>query len=259
MKSIADTYGTKPIIMTEFCPMLDEPREEDMLGLAHIMQIGFTDGKLGGYVAWQLFYGYHAQMIGVCPGAGWDLTGDGRYVCEGKEIKIFPEYHAMRHYSKFVNPGWKVIGATSDNSNLYTVAFRSANGDSITVVAINKSSATELSIPLDNYTAHYAVQSVENGDKSKEISPTETISAPAKSITTVVFLSDTPNSIRTPVASNLANDQNATAKVFDLNGNLVWSGLKGQALNADGTLRLNLRQGMYLIKTKDTTAKAIKK
>ena len=259
MKSIADTYGTKPIIMTEFCPMLDEPREEDMLGLAHIMQIGFTDGKLGGYVAWQLFYGYHAQMIGVCPGAGWDLTGDGRYVCEGKEIKIFPEYHAMRHYSKFVNPGWKVIGATSDNSNLYTVAFRSANGDSITVVAINKSSATELSIPLDNYTAHYAVQSVENGDKSKEISPTETISAPAKSITTVVFLSDTPNSIRTPAASNLVNDQNATAKVFDLNGNLVWSGLKGQALNADGTLRLNLRQGMYLVKTNASTIKAVKK
>ena len=258
MKSIADTYGTKPILMTEFCPMLDEPREEDMLGLAHIMQIGFTDGKLGGYIAWQLFYGYHAQMIGVCPGAGWDLTGDGRYVCEGKEIKIFPEYHAMRHYSKFVNPGWKVIGATSDNSNLYTVAFRSANGDSITVVAINKSAATELSIPVDNYTAIHVVQSVENGDKSKEIAPQETISLPAKSITTVVFFSDTPSSIRTPVASNLIDDQNATAKVFDLNGNLVWSGLKGQALNADGTFRLNLRQGMYLVKTKNATMKAVK-
>jgi hypothetical protein len=222
------------------------------------MQIGFTDGQLGGYVAWQLFYGYHAQMIGVCPGAGWDLTGDGRYVCEGKEIKIFPEYHAMRHYSKFVNPGWKVIGATSDNRNLHTVAFQSANGDSITVVAINKSAATELSIPVDNYTAIYAIQSVENGDKSKEIAPQETISLPAKSITTVVFFSDTPSSIRTPVASNLIDDQNATAKVFDLNGNLVWSGLKNQAMNDDGTLRLNLRQGMYLVKTKNATMKAVK-
>ena len=259
MKSIADAYGTKPIIMTEFCPMLDEPREEDMLGLAHIMQVGFTDGKLGGYIAWQLFYGYHAQMIGVCPGAGWDLTGEGKYVCKGKEIKIFPEYHAMRHYSKFVNPGWKVISSTSDNSNLYTVAFRSANGDSITVVAINKSSATELDIPIDNYTAIYAVQSVENGDKSKEISPKESIPAPAKSITTVVFLSDTPTGIRTPVASGLINDMNATAKVFDMNGNLVWTGLKNQALNTDGSLRLNLRQGMYLVKTKSSTVKAIKK
>ena len=198
-------------------------------------------------------------MIGVCPGAGWDLTGEGKYVCEGKEIKIFPEYHAMRHYSKFVNPGWKVISSTSDNSNLYTVAFRSANGDSITVVAINKSAATELNIPIDNYTALYAVQSVENGDKSKEISPKESIPAPAKSITTVVFLSDTPNSIRTPAASNLVNDQNATAKVFDLNGNLVWNGSKGQAMNADGTLRLNLRQGMYLVKTNASTIKAVKK
>ncbi|MBR2272094.1 MAG: T9SS type A sorting domain-containing protein, partial [Fibrobacter sp.] len=60
-------------------------------------------------------------------------------------------------------------------------------------------------------------------------------------------------------ASNLVNDQNATAKVFDLNGNLVWSGLKGQALNADGTLRLNLRQGMYLVKTNASTIKAVKK
>ena len=104
-----------------------------------------------------------------------------------------------------------------------------------------------------------AFQSVENGDKSKEISPKGSIPAPAKSITTVVFLSDTPNSIRTPAASNLVNDQNTTAKVFDLNGNLVWSGNKDQALNADGTLRLNLRQGMYLVKTKNATMKTIKK
>ena len=254
MKAIATSYGSdaRPIIMTEFCSMAENGKEEYMTGLAHIMQVGFTDGKLNGYIAWELFWGEgKGQLIGVCT-KGWGS-------CTEDQINISPEYHAMRHYSKFVNPGWKVISSTSDNSNLYTVAFRSANGDSITVVAINKSAATELNIPIDNYTALYAVQSVENGDKSKEISPKESIPAPAKSITTVVFLSDTPNSIRTPAASNLVNDQNATAKVFDLNGNLVWSGLKGQALNADGTLRLNLRQGMYLIKTKDTTAKAIKK
>ena len=57
----------------------------------------------------------------------------------------------------------------------------------------------------------------------------------------------------------VANDRFAPAKVFDLNGNLVWSGIKGQALNADGTLRLDLRQGMYLVKTNSSTVKAIKK
>ncbi len=288
MKKIADAYGTKPIIMTEFCSMLDEPREQDMLGLAHIMQIGFTDGKLGGYIAWELFWGYHGQMIGVCPGAGWDLNGQNKYVCESAGFKIFPEYHAMRHYSKFVNPGWKVIDSQSDTQNLHTVAFRSANGDSITVVAINKASASDLTISIDGYSPLYAVQSVEGGDKSKEITAGTTVSAPAKSITTVVFVSSTkkeengnkessgnkepsgkttddstpnrgPAAIYAPVASGLVNDQNTVARVFDLNGNLLWVGAKNQALNADGTLRLDIRQGMYIMKTKASSVKVLKK
>ena len=260
MKAIADVYGKgdKPIIMTEFCPMLDEPREEDMLGLAHIMQIGFTDGHLSGYIAWQLFWGYHAQLIGVCPGAGWDLDGSGRYVCEAAEIKIFPEYHAMRHYSKFVNPGWYVVGSTTDGNDLHTVAFRSADGDSLTVVAINKASATSLNFAVEGYDPVYAIQSSENGDKSKPVTAAASLDAPAKSITTVVFKSNSSNGIKS-LRTNFASDMNATAKIFDLNGNLVWTGLKAQALNADGTIHLNLRQGMYLVKTKTTTVKAIRK
>ena len=260
MSAIASSYGGKgkPIVMTEFCPMLDEPREQDMLGLAHIMQTGFTDGQLSGYIAWQLFWGYHAQLIGVCPGAGWDLDGSGRYVCEAAEVKIFPEYHAMRHYSKFVNPGWSVVSSTTDGSDLYTVAFRSADSDSVTVVAINKASAAaSLNFTVDGFTPAYAIQSVEGGDKSKPVTAAATLEAPAKSITTVVFTSST-TAIKN-LRADLASDMNATAKIFDLNGNLVWIGLKNAAMNADGTLRLNIRQGMYLVKTKSSTIKAMKK
>ncbi|WP_407443060.1 glycosyl hydrolase [Fibrobacter sp.] len=191
MKAIADVYGKneKPIFMTEFCPMLDEPREEDMVGLAHIMQIGFTDGRLGGYIAWQLFYGYHGQFIGVCPGAGWDLTGDGRYVCKEKEIKIFPEYHAMRHYSKFVNPGWSVVSASTEDANLKTVAFKSENADSISVVIVN-TGKTEVKLDnpsIEGYGVATAVQSKENGIKSKNITVASCTVLPARSITTLVY------------------------------------------------------------------------
>ena len=41
-------------------------------------------------------------------------------------------------------------------------------------------------------------------------------------------------------------------------GNLLWSGIKSQALNADGTLRLDLKKGMYIVKTKATTVKTVK-
>ena len=35
-----------------------------------------------------------------------------------------------------------------------------------------------------------------------------------------------------------------------MNGNLLWTGIKSQALDVSGKLRLNLRKGMYLVKTK---------
>jgi len=441
MKAIGDAYGTgdKPIIMTEFCPMLDEPRESDMVGLAHIMQIGFTDGRLSGYIAWQLFWGYHSQMIGICPGAGWDLTGEGKYVCEDKEVKIFPEYHALRHYSKFVNPGARVISTTTPEANLKTVAFLSASGDSISTVIVNTGS-TE--IKLDNpaitgYGIVAAIQSKENGFKSKNITVSSCTVLPARSITTLVYkkgataptattctdettdpnyeepvvtptadvvivdysqttdvstwnaVSDKLSAVtyesatldgitgyasvplagceqadescgyqsqllnisteasealkncselvitmRSQESANayvnvgaaagsswidyqygraasaskwsettvslekegdngstaltfnsdasgiyiakivatgcsttgiapkpkfIASDMNRQAKVFDLNGNLLWSGVKSEALNEDGTLRLELRQGMYIVKTNASIVKAVKK
>lgn len=445
MTAIAQSVGAsgKPIIMTEFCPMEDEPREEDMVGLAHIMQVGFTDGSLNGYIAWELFYGYHSQMVGVCPGSGWDLTGEGKYVCEGTEIKIFPEYHAMRHYSKFVNPGWKVISATTTEANLKTVAFASATGDSASVIIVNTGkTSVELTNPtLAGMGIVTAVQSKENGLKSKNITASSCTVLPARSITTLVYkkgaaapaattckdeTSDASyeepvivpsedivivdyskttdvttwvamNEKLSPVSYSTAaldgvtgyatvplagcdqadttgactymdqlfnvgtegakalksceklvitmrsttsenayvnvgganndkwidyeygklasgskwsetavklekeggngstalhfnsnaegihiakivatgcttkstaiqqsykfklSDNNMAAKLFDVNGNLLWSGIKSQAINADGTLRLNVRQGMYLLKTKAGTVRAIKK
>ena len=428
MSAIAKSYGSdsKPIIMTEFCTMEDTVREQDMLGLAHIMQVGFTSGKLNAYIAWELFWGeQNGQLIGVCPGSGW--SG-----CTEAKLYINPEYHAMRHYSKFVNPGWRVVSSTADGSNIYAVAFRSADCDSISVIAINKGSSQNLNFSVNGYNPVYAVQSTESGEKSKTVTAGAIIDAPAKSITTVVFTTDNtaalqcedspiddpyvdPNKnfgdslvivdyskessaagwtsdetlgavtfegsfVKVPLAgcaqddcgyqhalfklpdevavkdplsvckelvftmqsidaedasvniggaggstwtsyqygntapagswaevsvpldnevdstgapfgstqlsfnsdnagiyiakivatgcgsdairgmrTNFAkSDLNKEAKVFDLNGNLLWTGIKGQALNADGTLRLDLNKGMYIVKTKASTMKAAK-
>ena len=425
---------SKPIIMTEFCTMQDAVREQDMLGLAHIMQVGFTSGKLNGYIAWELFWGQqNGQLIGVCPGSGWSN-------CTEAKLYINPEYHAMRHYSKFVNPGWRVVSSTADGSDVYAVAFRSADCDSISVVAINKGSAQNLNFSVNGYNPVYAVQSTESSEKSKTVTAGAIIDAPAKSITTVVFTTsntaalqcedspiedpyEDPNKnfgdslvivdyanetsaagwksdetlgavtfettalggiskyvkiplagcaqdecgyqhalftlpdevaikspltvckelvftmrsidaedasvniggaggstwssyqygntapagswaeVSVPLTNEIdstgapfgstqlsfnsdnaglyiakivatgcggtdaikgihthfaANDMNESAKVFDMNGNLLWTGIKSQALDMSGKLRLNLRKGMYLVKTKTSTVKAVK-
>ena len=264
MKAIGDAYGSKPIIMTEFCPMLDEPREEDMIGLARIMQIGFTDGRLSGYIAWQLFWGYHGQMIGVCPGAGWDLDGSGKYVCQQKGFTIYPEYHAMRHYSKFVNPGWYVVPATvSGSESLHAVAFRSKNGkDSVTVVVINDgTSAVSLDAPaiqLENMSVT-VVQSVENGEKSKNIAAAQTYSLPGRSITTLLYKNEkpTPSSgddackdcgMSIPLVDRVLKlSVPATVQLFDMLGRPVF-----QAQGVSGEILFSgLPSGAYVLRVND--------
>ena len=268
MEGIMTQYlsSTKPIIMTEFCSMSENGKEEYMIGLAHIMQVGFTSGGIAGYIAWELFWGEgKGQLIGVCT-KGWGS-------CSEDQIVISPEYHAMRHYSKFVNPGWYVVPAlVSDANNLYAVAFRNENGkDSVTVVVINEgSSAVSLDAPKIQYNQVLAmgkteekwapitvVQSVENGDKSKVIATADTYSLPAKSITTFVYKNE--NSSAISLATNtrglgvflsdrtLMVGASATVQLFDMQGRPVY-----QVQGVSGTVSLaNLATGSYILRVKD--------
>ncbi|MCF0224607.1 MAG: glycosyl hydrolase [Fibrobacter sp.] len=193
MSTIGSKYGSdeKPLIMTEFCTMEDNIRESDMVGLAHIIQVGFTSGNLNGYIAWELFWGEgKGQLIGVCT-AGWGS-------CQEDQITIEPEYHAMRHYSKFVNPGSRVVASTSDDKDVKVVAFRSVACDSLTIVAINTStSAKTMNAPaVGGYSAVSVAQSVENGNKSAVVPPSVSYDMPARSIMTFVYTNDGSTSLQ---------------------------------------------------------------
>ena len=177
-------------------------------------------------------------------------------------ITISPEYHAMRHYSKFVNPGWSVVNATvTDATNLYVVAFRSPDEDSLTVVAVNSNSAATSLTSLDvkNYKAIDAVQSVENGEKSKKIATANSYTLPAKSITTFVFSGESNRVIPAEIHLN-PNAMNQISQVFDLQGNLLWTGKLTNAELTDGVLHLqNLNAGLYLVRHGSKTITAVKR
>ena len=55
------------------------------------------------------------------------------------------------------------------------------------------------------------------------------------------------------------NDGKMQAMIFDMNGNLVWKGMKSEALNENGTLKPSIRQGAYILKTKNNAQRVIKK
>ncbi len=186
MTAIASSYSAKPIIMSEFCTMRDTVQTTDLVGLARIMQIGFTAGDLAAYINWELLWGgKQGQMIGVCPGNGWGST------CTAAEFTVNPEYHAMRHYSKFVGPGWTRIDASTDadSSVLQTVAFTNSAKDSVTQIVINSSTtaAQTLTYSPAGYGLIYAVQSNENGKKSQPLTLSTSVVLPRRSVTTLVF------------------------------------------------------------------------
>lgn len=253
MSKIATSYGSdeKPLIMTEFCTMSENDKEEYMTGLAHVMQVGFTAGKLNGYIAWELLWGEgKGQLIGVCT-KGWGS-------CTEDQIVISPEYHALRHFSKFVNPGWKVIESeVSESSNLYPVAFMSSNGDSLTVVVINENSSSEnLSANIEGFGAIYAVQSVENGVKSQEILASSELALPGNSVTTIVYRKD-----GAALRSNVNfKPLSGKAQVYDLLGNLVWSGILTDRELSNGNLQLqDLNPGVYLVRSSMGIVRQVKR
>ncbi len=59
-------------------------------------------------------------------------------------------YHAMRHYSRFTDPGWLRVGATSDSEGVLASAWLSPDGDALTVVLVNPvSEDAEVAIELE--------------------------------------------------------------------------------------------------------------
>ncbi len=180
-KTLSAAYTGKPWMMSEYCPMRTH-QERDMLALARLMINGFVYGNLSAYINWELAWGDGGQMVQV--NNPWTT----------KTWSVNAEYHAMRHFSKFVNPGWtRVTSTANDTTKLRTVAFLSSGSDSLTVIAVNvSSSAQTLTLSTGSFSGTGEVwQSQVNGSKSVKLSSdgTGSISLPDSSITTIALVS----------------------------------------------------------------------
>ncbi len=199
LQTLTSTYPGKSWMMSEYCPMRSSV-ELDMLTLAQLMYNLLVYGNASSYINWELYWGDEGQMIQVYN--PWNTGTFG----------IGPEYHAMRHFSKFTGPGWYRVGATSDQSDLKSVAFLSSGGDSLTLVAINQGNST---ISMDFAATGYSQvidswQSVVNGVKSSRLNLSGTAtnaSLPAQSITTIVLY----NNSGTPPSSSSAASSSSTS------------------------------------------------
>ena len=174
-------YNDKPLWMTEYCRLSDDPTFDQAVNLAWHIHNFLIEMRASAYVHFPLFRSASISNGGMI---NFD-TATNTYVFRDL-------YYFFKHYSYFTDPGWSVVGATNNSGNLRVTAFKDPAGRALTVVILNKSNSTE-TFPLkvigfvpvssrvfrSSATEHWAAQPA--------ISPDEDLSVPPLSIVTIAF------------------------------------------------------------------------
>ena len=173
LTKIGNEYNDRPRIMTEYSDAMD----------------WFTTGR---------FINYNMIYAGAASYIYWELMWDGSgtpmiAVDAAGNYEVTPFYYLIKHFSKFIDAGYKRVEATSTKSFLETSAYINPAGNKMTVLIIN-SSTNPTDLDLDflgiNVSNMKTYQSIENDTdlfvERTNLNPLEALNIPSKSITTVV-------------------------------------------------------------------------
>jgi glucuronoarabinoxylan endo-1,4-beta-xylanase len=121
----------KPLLQTEFSkggPFV----WTDAMNLAILMHNALTIEEVSAYLYWELFWVSPSGLVSV------STTG----------YTINPVYYAMKHFSKFTDPGWQRIDANTTSSDLRISAYKDPCEPNATIVVINTSTTTDVNLTL---------------------------------------------------------------------------------------------------------------
>jgi glucuronoarabinoxylan endo-1,4-beta-xylanase len=125
-------YNNKPVWMTEYCRLSDVPTFDHAVNLAWHIHNFLVEMRASAYVHFPLF-----RAASISPG------GMVNFDPATNQYEFRDLYYFFKHYSYFTDPGWSVLGVANTSGNLRVTAFKDPDGHKLTVVILNKSSATE--------------------------------------------------------------------------------------------------------------------
>ncbi len=128
MNQIRNSHGERPNWMTEF-----SKADFDWIQTARIIHNHVTEANAAAYVYWKL--------------AWTDADGDDYMIgltnTDFSSYTIGPHYYTLKHFAKHVDRGDTRIEVGGSTADIKVSGYLSADGNSITLVAINKSSSAE--------------------------------------------------------------------------------------------------------------------
>ena len=179
MQNYADNYGYKPLFMTEYIANGTPTFEHALLLAQHIHNCLVYEGVTS-YYHWTLFRnGSYATggMVNLTPGGGYEV----------RDL-----YWFFKHYAYFTDPNWYRVRASANSSNLLVTAFKNPDCNELTIVILNRADDSEtLTLTLNNFLPNlndsevYRSSSTEHWLYSGEFNPSEALTLPAQSITTI--------------------------------------------------------------------------
>jgi hypothetical protein len=159
--------------------------------------------------------------------------------------------YASKHYFQFVRENYKMIECNSSLAGIWSTAFKSPDGATVSIVLINAGSAsTSVSIAGSGLPAQFDRYESGNGKTCFKQSPVTvgaTMSLPANSVTTLSNLT-----VRTTAAPRAQSAQSIAARVagqqslYTMDGRLVGRARQpGEASNELGKSGARLATGTY--------------
>lgn len=198
-QNIVRQVGNKSIMMTENCSY-HPAVPEDAVNIAHFISNSFRYANATVYLHWALLWGYaDADELKKggdgCIAVEWPWSSS-RWTTE-KGYVVRSEFYGLKHFTKYVKPGWRRIGVDYELKEVEVVAFQDPDEYQIAVVLVNYSEQEEKTVRLENIGSKEvsSIRKVIQTDTQKEswyqelknTDPFVELVLPKMSVTTVYF------------------------------------------------------------------------
>ena len=197
--NLSRQVGDKPVMMTENCSY-HPAVPEDAVNIAHFISNSFRYANAAVYLHWALLWGY-ADATELkeggdgCIAVEWPWSSS-RWTTE-KGYVVRSEFYGLKHFTKYVKPGWRRIGTEFELQETEVVAFQDPDERQIAVILINYSEQKEKTVRLESIGSKEvsSVRKVIRTDtrknswyqELKDTDPFVGFVLPAMSVTTVYF------------------------------------------------------------------------
>lgn len=209
LSALTNVFPSKPRFMTEY-------GLSDMIDQANLIHNVLTVEQASGYNYWSLVWPVGGnglvQIENPFNQSSWTNAPPGTPT-QSHGWWLTPAYWAMKHYSYFVQPGFKLVAANCTDTNVLTSAYLSPDNLRLVAVFINRNLGSSTnSVTFGSFPYYYSIVYQTAGTNYfQSLGPIGSqLILPASSLTTVVL----DKFVAVGPAANPSPGQNATGIAF---------------------------------------------